>query len=63
MLSACDIECLPFYNLTDNELRILNGIWTREIDFDTDLYHLMTNPDKFDERDSDNMLNIPTSNY
>ncbi len=30
---------------------------------DIDLFNVIPNPDKFDERDPDNMLNLPSSNY
>ena len=56
-------EELPFYNLTHQQFNAIIGNWSREIDIDTDLYQLIPNPDKFDENDSEIILNTPVSNY
>ena len=54
-----------FYNLNDREFNIANGL--RSVQFnqliDTDLFNLISNPDKSDETDPDLMLTIPMSNY
>ena len=54
-----------FYNLNDREFNIANGL--RLVHFnqliDTDLFNLISNPDKSDETDPDLMLTIPMSNY
>ena len=54
-----------FYNLKDREFNIANGL--RSVQFnqviDTDLFNLISNPDKSDETDPDLMLTIPMSNY
>ena len=54
-----------FYNLNDWEFNIANGL--RSVQFnqliDTDLFNLISNPDKSDETDPDLMLTIPMSNY
>ena len=54
-----------FYNLNDREFNIANGL--RSVQFnqliDTDLFNLISNPDKSDETDPDLMLSIPMSNY
>ena len=54
-------EELPFNNLTHQQFNAIIGNWSREIDID--LYQLIPNPDKFDENDSEIMLNTPVSNY
>ena len=59
------LQVLPFYNLNDQEFNLVNGI--RSVQFsqlmDTDMFNLISNPDKSDEIDPDLMLTIPTSNY
>ena len=61
------IPCIffHFYNLNDREFNIANGL--RSVQFnqliDTDLFNLVSNPDKSDETDPDLMLTIPMSNY
>ena len=54
-----------FYNLNDREFNIANGL--RSVQFnqliDTNLFNLISNPDKSDETDPDLMLTIPMSNY
>ena len=55
---------LPFANLTDHEFRAVTGFWNNElVNPQIDFFDLIPNPDKFDERDSDNMLDTPTSKY
>ena len=54
---------MPFYNLSDHQFNAIIGNWSREIDLDADLYKLIPNPDKFDENDSEFMLNTPSSDY
>ena len=54
---------MPFYNLSDRQFNAIIGNWSREIDLDGDLYKLIPNPDKFDENDSEFMLNTPSSDY
>lgn len=60
-------EALPFYNHNDREFNIANGlcIWSVQFDqlIDTDLFNLISNPDKSDEVDPDLMLTISMSNY
>ena len=59
------LQVLPFYNLNDREFNLVNGI--RSVQFsqlmDTDMFNLISNPDKSDEIDPDLMLTIPMSNY
>ena len=54
-----------FCNLNDREFDIANGL--RLVQFnqliDTNLFNLVSNPDKSDETDPDLMLTIPMSNY
>ena len=57
------LQCLPFASLSDIELRPVIGTWYYDFNTDTDLFNVLPNPDKSDERDSDLMLNTPTSNY
>ena len=56
---------MPFYNLNDRQLSFVNGLWPVQFNqlIDTDLFNLISNPDKSDETDPDLMLTIPTSNY
>ena len=56
---------LPFSNLTDSEFRAVTGSWHFGLNNLTDIYlfNVIPNPDKFDERDPDNMLKLPSSNY
>ena len=54
---------MAFYNLSDHQFNAIIGNWSREIDLDGDLYKLIFNPDKFDENDSEFMLNTPSSDY
>ena len=57
------LQALPFFNLTDREFHIMQGIWSREVDPNIDLFSLIPNPDKFDDSDPDKILNSPESNY
>ena len=54
-----------FYNLNDQEFNIANSLWSVQFSqlIDTDLFNLISNPDKSDETDPDLMLTIPMSNY
>ena len=54
---------IPFYYLSDRQFNAIIGNWSLEIDLDADLYKLIPNPDKFNENDSEFMLNTPSSNY
>ena len=55
-------SCLPFNDLTDTEFNAMVGSW-QDRGHDLDLYDLFLNPNKFDESDSDLMLNTPCSEY
>ena len=59
----CELVNLPFYYLSDTEFNTLIGNWHNVFNSNADLYNVIQNPDKFDERDSDLMLNNPNSNY
>ena len=39
------------------------GNWHYDLDIDLDLFNILPNPDKFDDKDPDNMLNCPHSDY
>ena len=39
------------------------GNWSYDFDPDLDVFNILANPDKFDDKDPDNMLNCPHSNY
>ena len=56
---------LPFSNLTDFEFRAVTGSWHFDLNnlTDIDLFNVIPNPDKFDQRDPDNMLSLLSSNY
>ena len=56
---------LPFYNLIDRQFNIVNGSWSVQFNqlMDTDLFNLISNPDKSDEIDPDLMLTVSMSNY
>ena len=59
-----DLLQLPFVNLTDPEFRAVTASWHFDLsDRNLDIYDVIPNPDKFDERDPDAMLNIPCSHY
>ena len=59
------LQMLPFYNLNDREFNTVNGSWSSQFNqlIETDLFNLISNPDKSDEIDPDLMLTIPMSNY
>ena len=59
------LQVLPFYNLNDREFIFANGSWSTPFSqlIDTDLFNLISNPDKSDEIDPDLVLTIPMSNY
>ena len=59
----CELSNLPFYYLSDTEFNALTGNWHVVFSSDSDIYNVLQNPDKFDENDSDLMLNTPNSNY
>ena len=59
----CELVNLPFYNLSDIEFNALTGNWQYVFNSDVDIYDVLQNADKFDERDSDLMLSTPNSNY
>ena len=58
-----DLQYLPFFNVSNQELQAISGTWSCEIDEELDLYNILPNPDKTDQNDPDLILNIPTSNY
>ena len=64
-LQSIPCKFCHFYNLKDGEFNIVNGL--RSVHFnqliDTDLFNLISNPDKSDETDPDLTLTIPMSNY
>ena len=59
------LQALPFYNLNDQQLNIVNGLWSVQFNqlIDADLFNLISNPDNSDETDLDLILTIPISNY
>ena len=59
------LKALPFYDLNDRQFSFVNGFWPVQFNQlrDTDLFNLISNPDKSDETDPDLMLTFPTSNY
>ena len=54
-----------FYNLNNREFDIANSLWSVQFNqlIDTNLFNLISNPDKSDETDPDLMLTIPMSDY
>ncbi len=55
---------LPYANLTDSEFKALTASWSLDLsDCNIDLFDIVPNPDKFDERDPDVMLNSLCSQY
>ena len=44
------LQHLPFYSLNDREFNIVNGSWSVQFNqlIDTDLFNLISNPDKSD---------------
>ena len=64
--STCELNyCryLPFFNIVDAEFNAVIGNWHYDFDTDLDIFNILPNPDKFDDKDPDNMLNCPHSNY
>ena len=60
--NLCD--CLPFSHLDDREFQSVIGCWPIDPSkLETDLFDLITNPDKFDECDPDHILPLPSSDY
>ena len=58
--NLCD--CLPFSHLDDREFQFLIAYWSIDPSkLKTDLFDLITNPDKFDECDPDHILPLPSS--
>ena len=54
---------LPFFNLSDAEFNAVICNWSYDFGPDLDLFNILPNPDKFDDKDPDNMLNCPHSYY
>ena len=60
--NLCD--CIPFSHLEDHEFQFVIGYWSIDPSkLKTDLFDLITNPDKFDECDPDHILPLPSSDY
>ena len=60
--NLCD--CIPFSHLEDHEFQFVIGYWSIDPSkLKTDLFDLITNPDKFDECDPDHILPQPSSDY
>lgn len=54
----------PFSNLTDSEFRAVTASWHFDLsNCSTDLFDIILNPNKFDDRDSDTMPSSPSSKY
>ena len=53
---------LPFFSLSDAEFNAVICNWRYDFDTDLDLFNILPNPDKSDDKDPDNMLNCPNSN-
>ena len=54
--STCESNCykyLPFLNLADAEFNAVIGNWRWYFDTDLDLFNILPNPDKFDDKDPD----------
>ena len=57
-------DCLPFSHLDDGEFQSVIRCWSIDpSELKTDLFDLITNPDKFDECDPDHILPLPSSDY
>ena len=55
---------LPYANLTDSEFKAVTVSWNLDLSGrNIDLFDIVPNPNKFDERDPDVMLNSPCSQY
>ena len=64
--STCELNyCryLPFFNLFYAEFNTVIGNWHYDLDIDLDLFNILPNPDKFYDKDPDNIHNCPQSNY
>ena len=60
--NLCD--CLPFSHLDDREFQSVIGCWSIvPSKLKTDLFDIITSPDKFDECDPDHILPLPSSDY
>lgn len=46
----CELINLPLYHLSDSEFNSLIGNWHNVFNSDVDLYNVIQNLDKFDER-------------
>lgn len=59
------LQVLPFYNLNDRAFNIENGASSFQLSqlIDTDVFNLISNPDKFDAFDPDLMVTTPKSTY
>ena len=56
--------CLPLSHLDDREFQSVIGCWSiHPSKLKTDLFDLITNPDKFDECDPEHILPLPSSDY
>ena len=55
------LQVLPFYNLNGGQFNIANGLWSVQLNqpIETDLFNLISYPDKSDEVYPDLMLTIP----
>ena len=42
---------LPFFNLSDAEFNAVIGNWRCDFNTDLDLFNILPNPDKFDDKD------------
>ena len=60
--NLCD--CLPFSHLDNCEFQSVIGCWSIDLSkLKSDLFDIITNPDKFDGCDPDHILALPTSDY
>ena len=60
--NLCDWQ--PFSHLDNREFQFVIGYWSIDPSkLQTDLFDLITNPDKFDECDPDHILPLPSSDY
>lgn len=51
----------PYSSLDNREFNLVTGNPSCDALSALDLFHILPNPDKFDECDSDLMLNVPNS--
>ena len=65
MMIINSLQELPFYNLDNREFHLLNGTSHLQLENlkDIDIYNMISNPDKADKADPDNMFINPQSNY